>query len=77
MSLFGKKSPGKMLDALTAKDARMLTTVEVFDSLIVLLAQVRLYVLVLGQVLRLQALVKVNGGEEGILSDDLVQNVEI
>lgn len=48
-------------DALTAEDAGVLTAVEVLDALVVLLAQVRLNVLVLGQVLSLKALIEIDG----------------
>lgn len=67
-----------VLDALAAKDGRMLRTVEVLDSLVVLLAQVRgnLFVLALVQ-LASQTLIVGHRGEEWVLSDHLIENVEV
>ena len=71
----------QVLDALTAEDARVLTAVEVLDSLVVLLAEIGLdfclvIFVVLVNLIR-KALLKVGRGKQGVFSYHFVQDVEV
>jgi hypothetical protein len=72
----------EVLDALAAENGRVFRTVEVFDALVVLLAQVRCDLCCKVWVLRfvqvgLQAPVEVDVRQEGVLGNDFVEDVEV